>query len=79
MAKYPGQVFSRKELYDYVWDDYYELSGDETVKSHIKALRKKFSGLGPNIIETVWAVGYRFVSPKDLETCETVHLNLLSE
>ena len=25
MAKHPGRVFSRKELYDYVWDDYYEL------------------------------------------------------
>ena len=35
MAKHPGQVFSRKELYDYVWDDYYELGGGETVKSHI--------------------------------------------
>lgn len=53
MAKHPGRVFSRKELYDYVWDDYYELGGDETVKSHIKALRKKFAGLGREIIETV--------------------------
>ena len=64
MAKHPGQVFSRKELYDYVWDDYYELGGDETVKSHIKALRKKLAGLGPDIIETVWAVGYRFIPPE---------------
>lgn len=64
MAKHPGQVFSRRELYDYVWDDYYELGGDETVKSHIKALRKKFAGLGREIIETVWAVGYRFIPPE---------------
>lgn len=64
MAKHPGRVFSRKELYDYVWDDYYELGGDETVKSHIKALRKKFAGLGREIIETVWAVGYRFIPPE---------------
>ena len=65
MAKHPGQVFSRRELYDYVWDDYYELGGDETVKSHIKALRKKFAGLGWDMIETVWGVGYRFVPPKE--------------
>lgn len=64
MAKHPGQVFSRRELYDYVWDNYYELGGDETVKSHIKALRKKLASLGQDIIETVWAVGYRFISPE---------------
>lgn len=64
MARHPGQVFSRKELYDYVWNDYYELGGDETVKSHIKALRKKLAGLGRDIIETVWAVGYRFIPPE---------------
>lgn len=64
MARHPGQVFSRKELYDYVWNDYYELGGDETVKSHIKALRKKIAGLGRDIIETVWAVGYRFIPPE---------------
>lgn len=63
MAKHPGQVFSRKELYDYVWEDYCELVGDETVKSHIKALRKKLSELGQGIIETVWGVGYKFVPP----------------
>lgn len=64
MAKHPGQVFNRRELYDYVWDDYYELGGDDTVKSHIKSLRKKLAGLGQDIIETVWAVGYRFIPPK---------------
>lgn len=64
MAKHPGQVFSRRELYNYVWNDYYELGEDETVKSHIKALRKKFVGLGRDIIETVWAVGYRFIPPE---------------
>lgn len=64
MAKHPMQVFSRQELYDHVWDNYFELGGDETVKSHIKALRKKFTGLGHDIIETVWAVGYRFVPPE---------------
>ena len=64
MAKHPGQVFSRRELYDYVWDDYYELGGDDTVKSHIKSLRKKLAGLGQDIIETVWAVGYRFIPPE---------------
>lgn len=64
MAKHPRQVFSREDLYNYVWGDYYGQGGDETVKSHIKALRKKLSGLGQGIIETAWGVGYKFIPPK---------------
>lgn len=64
MARHPRQVFSRQELYDHVRDNSFELGGDETVRSHIKALRKKLSGLGRDIIETVWGVGYRFVPPE---------------
>lgn len=64
MARRPGQVFSRRELCEQVWDDYYELDGDERVKSHIKALRKKFAMLDRDIIETVWNVGYRFIPPE---------------
>ena len=59
-AKHPGQVFSRNQLYEQVWDKFYELGGDETVKAHIKTLRKKLSGSGTNLIENVWGVGYRF-------------------
>lgn len=63
-AKHPGQVFSRKQLYDQVWGGFYELGGDESVKSHIKTLRKKLSVLGPNLIENVRGVGYRFIPPE---------------
>ena len=60
-ARHPGQVFSRDQIYDCVWGDYYELGGDETVKVHIKTLRKKLSALNAGNIENVRAVGYRFV------------------
>lgn len=63
-AKHPGQVFSRDQIYDRVWGNYYELGGDETVKVHIKTLRKKLSVLGDGIIENVRGVGYRFIPPK---------------
>lgn len=63
-ALHPGQVFSRDQLYEHVWDDFYELGGDETVKAHIKTLRKKLSLLDTNLIENVWGVGYRLVPPK---------------
>lgn len=60
----PGQVFSRDQIYNRVWGNYYELGGDETVKVHIKTLRKKLSVLGDGIIENIRGVGYRFIPPK---------------
>ena len=59
----PGQVFSRTELLQDVWgcghDGY-----DHTVNSHINRLRAKLRPLNNNAdaIETVWGVGYRFLS-----------------
>lgn len=63
LAQHPRQVFSRKQLYRQVWDDYYELGGDETVKTHIQTLRRKLSILDTNLIENEWGVGYRFMPP----------------
>lgn len=63
LAQHPGQVFTRTQLYEQVWGDFYELGGDETVKAHIKTLRKKLSVLDTNLIENEWGVGYRFVPP----------------
>ena len=41
-----------------VWD--YEYYGDErTVDAHIKKLRQKIEKAGPQVIQTVWGVGYK--------------------
>lgn len=59
MAKSPKQVFSREQLLSLVWD--YEYFGDErTVDAHIKKLRQKIDRNGPQVIQTVWGVGYKF-------------------
>lgn len=59
LAKKPRQVFSREQLLQLVWD--YEYYGDErTVDSHIKKLRQKIEKVGPQVIQTVWGVGYKF-------------------
>lgn len=59
LAKKPRQVFSREQLLQLVWD--YEYYGDErTVDAHIKKLRKKIEKVGPQVIQTVWGVGYKF-------------------
>lgn len=59
MAKSPKQVFSREQLLTIVWG--YEYFGDErTVDAHIKKLRQKIDKNGPQVIQTVWGVGYKF-------------------
>lgn len=59
MAQSPKQVFSREQLLAIVWD--YDYFGDErTVDAHIKKLRQKIDLNGPQVIQTVWGVGYKF-------------------
>lgn len=54
LARNPGQVFSRDQLYDKLWGDF----GDpRTVTVHINRLREK---IDPRYIQTVRGVGYRF-------------------
>lgn len=59
-AAQPGRVFTRHQLLDLVWGvgvDVYEYS----VTSHINRLRAKIETdpANPQIIQTVWGVGYR--------------------
>lgn len=59
LAKKPRQVFSREKLLELVWD--YQYFGDErTVDAHIKKLRQKIEKVGPQVIQTVWGIGYKF-------------------
>lgn len=59
LSKNPKQVFSREQLLTIIWD--YEYFGDErTVDAHIKKLRQKIDKTGPQVIQTVWGVGYKF-------------------
>lgn len=59
LANSPRRVFSREQLLQLVWE--YEYFGDErTVDAHIKKLRQKLVLNGPQVIHTVWGVGYKF-------------------
>jgi two-component system, OmpR family, response regulator ResD len=61
MARHPGQVFSREQLMDAVWQ-YSFYTDTSTVTVHIRRLRSKLEAdpARPRHIETVWGVGYRF-------------------
>lgn len=58
MASHPGQVFTRDQLYSKVWNADYTVNVEDSVKAHIKTLRKKL--LDTDYIQNVWGVGYRF-------------------
>ena len=55
---YPGKVFTRDELMDgaYTLDT---IVTDRTIDSHIRRVRKKFSKVGHDPIETVHGLGYK--------------------
>ena len=60
MASHAGQVLSRGQIYQMVWDENSAYNVDETVKAHIKSLRRKLTRAGAEYIKNAWGIGYRF-------------------
>ena len=61
LARHPGQVFSRDQLMDAVWQ-YAFYTDTSTVTVHMRRLRSKIEedASEPRWLQTVWGVGYRF-------------------
>lgn len=61
LVRHPGQVFSRDQLMDSVWQ-YSFYSDTSTVTVHVRRLRAKIEEdpSDPRWLQTVWGVGYRF-------------------
>jgi DNA-binding response OmpR family regulator len=59
--RHPGQVFSRDQLMDAVWQ-YSFYTDTSTVTVHVRRLRAKIEEdpSSPRWLQTVWGVGYRF-------------------
>lgn len=57
----PGQVFTKKQLYEWVWNevDYYD---ENTIMVHISRIRNKIEDnpKDPKYIKTVRGIGYKF-------------------
>lgn len=61
LAHHAGQVFSKEQIYEYVWG--YDSDGDSaTVVERIKKIRAKFAAVMPEkeYISTVWGIGYKW-------------------
>ena len=61
LVRHPGQVFSRDQLMDAVWQ-YCFYTDTSTVTVHVRRLRAKIEAepSDPRWLQTVWGVGYRF-------------------
>lgn len=64
LASSPGQVFSRSQLLEQVWDSSADWQDPATVTVHVRRLRQKLGSDPTDVgwIQTVWGVGYRFGS-----------------
>lgn len=61
LASSPNQVFTREQLLDHIWG--YEYIGDtRTVDVHIKRIREKIKDHDSWALQTVWGIGYKFVT-----------------
>lgn len=62
LLRHPGQVFSKNEIYEYAWDDYY-IGEDKTINVHISNIRQKIKKVtDTEYIETVWGLGFKLAS-----------------
>lgn len=56
---YPTKVFSKQEIFEYAWDEYY-IGEDKTINVHISNLRTKIKKFTEEeFIDTVWGIGFR--------------------
>ena len=63
LLNYPNKVYSRSELLERVYKETLNV-GERTIDTHIRRIRKKFEGLGWDVILTVPGFGYQ-VGPCD--------------
>jgi two-component system copper resistance phosphate regulon response regulator CusR len=59
MMRHPGEVLTRRQLYEEVWDDRYD-GFSNTLEVHVMELRKKLEAHGPRLIRTLRNRGYSF-------------------
>ncbi|KLA29138.1 response regulator transcription factor [Bacillus cereus] len=63
----PGRIFTKKQIFESVWSDYY-CADDNTIMVHISRLREKLedSSKNPVYIKTIRGLGYRFARKEEL-------------
>lgn len=67
LAKNKGEVFTKEQIYQAVWEEDFLLS-DNNIMAFIRKLRKKIEPQpdSPEYIITIWGIGYKFNKKKRL-------------
>ena len=56
---HPTKVFSKQDIFEYAWDEYY-IGEDKTINVHISNIRTKIQKITDDeYIDTVWGIGFR--------------------
>ena len=56
---YPSKVFSKQEIFEYAWNEYY-IGEDKTINVHISNIRSKMKKItDEEYIDTIWGIGFR--------------------
>lgn len=59
LMKHPEKIYSKQELFELAWDEYY-VGEDKTLNVHISNIRKKLRPyVSEEYITTVWGIGFR--------------------
>ncbi len=59
LMKYPEKVFSKQELFELAWEQYY-VGEDKTINVHVSNIRNKLkSYTEKEYIRTVWGIGFQ--------------------
>lgn len=59
LLMHPKQVFSKQDIYNYAWSDYY-VGEDNTINVHISNIRQKIKQISrEEYVETVWGIGFK--------------------
>ncbi len=61
LLSHPGRAFSKQDIYQYAWNDFY-IGEDKTINVHISNIRRKLKAVSDDeLIETVWGIGFRLI------------------
>lgn len=59
LLKHPKKVFTKNEIYEYAWEEYF-VGEDKTINVHISNIRQKIKKItDEEYIETVWGIGFK--------------------
>ncbi|MDE7432673.1 MAG: response regulator transcription factor [Lachnospiraceae bacterium] len=59
LLTHPNKVFTKQDIYDYAWEEYYA-GVDKTINVHISNIRSKIKKYSDKeYIETVWGIGFK--------------------